>query len=317
MLRGFLLRLLYPRPVRTDFSLLNGGTSSFFAQHFNEVLLSPDPHAEMHRYTIESIALNVQTPQFEHLIVTVSDAQRTTSPNTGLLCIKCTASDEYITEYFSEHSESRNVLDAIISALEDSTLPSASPFSHQPSIDPTPTPSSTLDSESGPPPSPASQPTLVDPAPGTSTHTFYRSLASVTEQNDTKNFGHEQVVRRIKPKGLYLFELALLADVVHKQDRLYSLFQNQRYWYANLICDAVVALYTCKEQDNRGNAYCQDGVYIPPNNYLPKLAGQWKRIPVSDVEAAVLSVVLARFEGVRTQRIDAVRLSTPTFVSIP
>lgn len=130
-------------------------------------------------------------------------------------------------------------------------------------------------------------------------------MTTVT-RSDVKKRG--QLVRQIKPKGLTIFELALLVDVVHKQDRLYFLFQNQRYWYANLICNAVVALYACKEQDYRGIAYCQDDVYIPPNDYFPKLAGQWKRILVSGVEAAVLSVVLARFEDARAQRIDAVRL---------
>jgi len=276
-------------------------TFSFFSHNFDTVLRSPDPPAAIHHFAIESITL-LKNPQRERLYVEVSDTQHT-PPRTGLLCIKCTASNEYVPEYFSEHSDSRNVLDAILLAVEDLSEPSAS---RQPLVDPIPTPS-TFDSD--PPPSSASQLTLVDPEPPTSTHTFYRSATSVTGQGNKKNYEPGQVVRQIKPKGLNLFELALLADTVHKQDRLYSLFENQCYWYTNLICDAVVTLYTCEQQDTREATYSQDDVYIPPNDRFPKLAGQCMRILVSNVEAVVLSVVLARFKEVRTQKMDAVSVS--------
>jgi len=150
MLETLLLRILYPHPRQTDFSLLNrsvyNNTSSFFTELFDEALRSPDPHAEIHRYAIESITLlnDVQAPQHERLCVLLSDTRPTSSsPNTGLLDFKCSASDEYTPEYFAEHSDNRNVLDAILSAVEDSMelmSPSASPSCHKPSIDPTQSP---------------------------------------------------------------------------------------------------------------------------------------------------------------------------------
>ena len=52
----------------------------------------------------------------------------------------------------------------------------------------------------------------------------------------------EEVVREIKPDGLSLFELALLVDLVHKVAPIYSLFENQCFWFMKIICDVTVEL---------------------------------------------------------------------------
>jgi hypothetical protein len=305
MLGAIIHSFLYPRRDYTPYVYLS--TSSFFSKHFESLLDLPNPRTAIHHYAIESISLlnNALTPQREHLCVEVSEPNKQhASPDTRLtrICIKTSASNEYDPEYFAEHSDNRSVLYAILSAVEGSSelmLPSASPSapsSPQPFVEP-----STLGSPA------ASQLTLVGPNPPTSTHAFYRSVTTVTGHGNKKTCAPGQVIRQIKPKNLNLFDLALLADIVHKQDRLYSLFENQRYLYANLICDAVVALYNCEQlQDHRGATYSRDNVHIPPNDHSPKLAGQSMCIPVTDVEAVMLSVVLARFEEARTQQMDAV-----------
>ena len=69
--------------------------------------------------------------------------------------------------------------------------------------------------------------------------------------------------------NLNLFQLAVLVSVVHKQGPLFSLFENQCYWYASLIIDAVIALGYSGEHycfDRGGFRTVMDQVYLP-NDY--------------------------------------------------
>lgn len=54
----------------------------------------------------------------------------------------------------------------------------------------------------------------------------------------------KQCIKRFEPQGLSLFDLVVLADVVHEQAPIYCLFQRHCYWFANVIFMAIVMLYT-------------------------------------------------------------------------
>ena len=99
-----------------------------------------------------------------------------------------------------------------------------------------------------------------------------------------------RVARQIKPTNLSLFELGILADVIHDEAPVYSLLQNQCYWFAGTLCDAVVLLY--------GDELCSpltDGAQLGPSCYLPKLAGRWKNMLIIEPKSDVLARVLVKF----------------------
>jgi hypothetical protein len=54
----------------------------------------------------------------------------------------------------------------------------------------------------------------------------------------------ESCIFDIDPIGLSLFDIILLAQVVHDQAPLYGLFDNQCYLFASVIFDSVIQLYT-------------------------------------------------------------------------
>jgi hypothetical protein len=61
----------------------------------------------------------------------------------------------------------------------------------------------------------------------------------------------EQCIRRFYPQDLPLFDLVLLADVVHDKAPIYSLFANQCYWYANILFEAVIQRYSLSSAARR------------------------------------------------------------------
>ena len=265
---------------------------SFSHMNISGALCASEPLSALNRFSIDSITLLKcgKSPSNDVLLcVDVSDTLHPSSDNHRQLVITREPLDGPSPQCFSEHTASPNVLDAILSAVADSlevVSPSASLMSAQSNS--------------------ASQLTVVNTAASSPPCFLVPTIVRVWDSRRAYRRSH--IVRQIKPTNLKLFELALLAFIVYNHGHLYSLFKKQSYWYATLICDAVLALSPCKQQDARGTTYCQDEVYIPPNVRFPKLAGQWMRIPVGDVEAAVLSIVLPSFEEARTQNVNEVRL---------
>ena len=116
-----------------------------------------------------------------------------------------------------------------------------------------------------------------------------------------------RVVRKVTPSKLTLFELALLADVVHNVAAIHSLFENHRYWFMKIICDAIVALsdgnYTDDDQDNDIN---NQPYQSPLNSPLSphSLSGTWNS--VGDVRDRVLVDVLSSFSKRRDEEMAEV-----------
>jgi hypothetical protein len=103
-------------------------------------------------------------------------------------------------------------------------------------------------------------------------------------------------LRQLVPKSMSLFELAVLADAVHIHNPIYSILKHHCYWYASIICDVINSKYECFDSpiptsDRRST----DTVHIPPNDYLPPLAGMYLGLSVCKIEEAVLSVMINNF----------------------
>lgn len=285
-------RILSPCPassIKDDrFSwLLNADlgvdTKSFFDLNFFIALNAPDPQAVLDRFSVQTITLlkPYDPSQEEYLCVEISDTLRNQSLQ--LVIIRRT-NNRYLghrnIEDFTQHPESGKVLAAITSALEPSELISSSastPSSHQPSIDTMRTRSSSQ----------------IEATPRhTEDMIFGENLIRMYR------YQHGRAVRQIKPKDLNLLQLALLVYVVHTHDPLFFLLKNL---YSNLIFDAVLSLYPCGYGGDNNLILTRDQVCLPPNHYLPKLAGQWM-----EVERVVLSVILNSFSELREQHMSEV-----------
>lgn len=51
----------------------------------------------------------------------------------------------------------------------------------------------------------------------------------------------------------------------------------------------------------------RDDICIPPNSYLPDLAGRWMGILVRGVEEAVLKIMIDKFNARYAEKLDEVR----------
>ena len=109
-----------------------------------------------------------------------------------------------------------------------------------------------------------------------------------------------QVVRQIQPINLSLFELGILADVVHNEDPDYSLLKSQCYWFLHLIFEVVILLYG----DNLNTA--PDSV--TPVDYLPNLAGRWKNQLIIAPKDEILRKVATKFLERREEEFSRVNI---------
>jgi hypothetical protein len=81
------------------------------------------------------------------------------------------------------------------------------------------------------------------------------AAASLPSQSSSSNVARDQVtgasgldpaecIKRFKPQGLALFDLVLLALVLHEEFPFYTLFRNQCYFFANVLFQAIVQMYS-------------------------------------------------------------------------
>ena len=67
-------------------------------------------------------------------------------------------------------------------------------------------------------------------------------------------YGCGQNVHQIKLNNLKLFELVVLAQVVHNFEPQYLFFDTNLYWYCNMLADAVVEIFDVDKSINPGDA---------------------------------------------------------------
>lgn len=114
-------------------------------------------------------------------------------------------------------------------------------------------------------------------------------------EDDCKELG--QVIHEISPKKLSLFELAILADVIHEHEPNYHLFRNQCFWFTNSIVEIIVALHGDK-LENALNG---------PTNYLPDLSGRWKNMRVYSPEEREMCAIADEYLKRRTAEFNRVK----------
>jgi len=103
-----------------------------------------------------------------------------------------------------------------------------------------------------------------------------------------------QTMRQYKPTGLPLFAVLLVALVVHMKAPAYALFENQCYWYANVIFDVLCQIFPSAMIPTPSPS----PLIFLPVDYLPRGAGRWKGILINDprVVAAVVEIVKSNFK---------------------
>jgi len=194
------------------------------------------------------------------------------------------------------------------------------------SSDTAPTPSTPSASYSSPTPSSYIPPlSLVDKITSSLAQAFAAASQpsqSSSESNEAEDKIHgidkmdaTKCIRRFPPKGLPFFDVVLLAKVVHEQAPIYSLFRNQCYWFANVIFEVIVQLYSRSASQPgpppvptlaTGTPTDADALLLPAD--LPGEAGRCLGILISDpvVRQTIVTIVSRKFEEVLSSYISAV-----------
>jgi hypothetical protein len=255
--------------------------------YFNAAKHSASPNP-LTRHEVNVVGVNKikAGPLHESFTASVNDINTTKS---HALVLECTDSDRAVKPEVrfascTQFPDSKTVVDTIQEALNDMGSQSAEPSESQPSSAP--------------------HPTLIARA-------VHKAMAAVrssaqsfeVEADDTisgmKNQELGACVRQYEPMGLMLFQLVLIALIVHEVAPIYSLFESQCYWFANVIFDVIVSIYPSKTH-LRPPPASSPQVFLPAD-YLPNQSGQFFGITINDprVVQAVVDVVKSRFEAAK------------------
>ena len=110
-----------------------------------------------------------------------------------------------------------------------------------------------------------------------------------------RRYGCGQNARQIKPNNLKLFELIVLAEVIHNFDPLYTFFDRNCYWYCNMLADAVIQIFGLDTSINPEDVARQEK-YLPINPYQTEISGRWKGWKVSHTKPEDLTTVILDFK---------------------
>jgi hypothetical protein len=129
----------------------------------------------------------------------------------------------------------------------------------------------------------------------------------------------ENCILRFNPVEMSLFDVVLLAQLVHQYAPIYGLFDNHCYMFACVVFDAMVQLFSlpasAHDPDRASTSISTPvpaptpGVNSAPNNANivvvpspgPDRAGRWSGLLILDpiVKATIVSIVVARFRAER------------------
>jgi hypothetical protein len=113
-------------------------------------------------------------------------------------------------------------------------------------------------------------------------------------------------VQFFKPNNLNLFELALLAHVVHEQYPTYSMLRNHCYFYASLVYDAAEALGGIRPSQN-ADITGNDVVYNI-DSHLTQRYGRWNGLKVGRMDPKEVSNMVAKFKYILPKQLESVIL---------
>jgi hypothetical protein len=302
-------------------------TDMYLSNLISLAIVSPDYKAVLNRFVVISMTLTktLTSPQHEFLVMSLMDTNNSgTAPY--LMFLERTKSKQLNPiNSFLDHPDNAAVLASIIDSLKElpssllSSVPSTSDSEDESSPD-SPCNTSPSDPLLGSTSSHQSLlRNLIDSGTLVSVSAIHTSTESTrklklayaqdqfTGGKDVKASGSVlgQIVWQITPQSLSLFQVVVLADVVHNYAPLYSLFRRQCYWFAFIICAVIMKICTCS---SIGSPYLisQDEIRVPPNSYLPDLAGRWMGILVSGVEEAVLKIIIDKYNARHDEKLDEV-----------
>jgi hypothetical protein len=114
---------------------------------------------------------------------------------------------------------------------------------------------------------------------------------------ETPEYGTTQGARTFEPKNLTLLHLSLLADLVHAEYPLYSLFKNNCFWYANIFfnCAVVIDSAIVSDQAAPTDTNREAMFYLPYHLYLPQVAGRYLGFKVCEVEKIIVGRIVKLF----------------------
>ena len=297
---------------------LSYDTNVYLDKLISLAIVSPDYKAVLNRFLVISMTLTktLSSPQHEFLVLMLMDTANNGSAPYLMFLERTKSKRSNAISSFLDHPDNAPVLASIIDALKDlpssvlSSLPSTSDSEDESSAD-----ADSSDSPSDPllrSTSPSSQSllrNLIDSGTLVSVSAIHTSIESTgkiklaaakdqfTGGKDVEASGSVlgQIVWQIQPQSLPLFKVVVLADVVHNYAPLYSLFKRQCYWFVFIICAVILKTCTCSTIGSPNHT--EDEIRIPPNSYLPDVAGRWMGILVRGVEEAVLKIIVEKYKA--------------------
>lgn len=111
---------------------------------------------------------------------------------------------------------------------------------------------------------------------------------------------HKEIVNYFKPKGLTLFQLAIIADCTHELYPDYSIFSHQCYFYAGVVYGAAEECFGMLPSKNADES--QGNLVHIIDSHLSDKYGRWNGVKVtmgpSDLEAvsAVVALYKLRYD---------------------
>ena len=114
---------------------------------------------------------------------------------------------------------------------------------------------------------------------------------------------------QIKPNNLKLFELVILANVVHDFAPNYSLMGKNCFWFCNMMFDAIIEIFHLDKSinpkdDERLKKFVP--VLIDPHNCA--ISGRYLGWKVNHTDSEDLSKVVHEFKKARTFAISEVKI---------
>jgi hypothetical protein len=331
-----------PGPNQDPFEILHSPVSlnnidSFVASHHQFALSSRQPSFSLQsRFLVTIIGLNKAGMPVQHESFAVWVLDKVTLKRHEFIIERVPSDRSYTSRFsmFSQFPASQNVLDSIQKAIHnmrsmtaqaaeslwttvktETETESLLPLTNCPSSE-----SSSSISQTNTP-----QMSLIDKV----TSSLVRAVAvarsgsqSISPQSlarDTisgcppETLILEDCIRKFEPVGLSLFDVVLLAHVVHEYAPIYGLFDNHCYMFASVMFDAIVQLYSLRASafnpalaststsDTSIPAPTRE-VGAPKNANIvvlpsPDQAGRWSGLLILDpiVKATIVSIVISQF----------------------
>jgi hypothetical protein len=255
---------------------LSTSTRAFLSVYREGIYESPDQVAALTRFKVKTITINKYSSTYQHEYLTVSVLDDVTR-NSYIFVIERNASAPTLQLKSSTNTATLSTPASLDSDSEsypllrvnNTLLSPASPSSHSSSeeLAPLTAPRPLLSR-------PPSTRSLLEKVSMASVRVAHSSLASLESAAEDRVLGsgtfmsiaHVRGVGRdigeIVPIDLSLYELGILADVVHNEAPNYSICGNQCYWFVATICGVVRFLYSTGA----------------PANYLANLGGRWRNL---------------------------------------